>query len=51
MATYFKSLLYAEPYDWLYTTVAQPNAAGRSLAQPRGRVRAVHVRVYFSCND
>ncbi|KAF8194646.1 mala s 12 allergen [Pholiota molesta] len=38
MATYFQSLLYAEPYDWLYTTVAQPNAAGRNLAQPRGRL-------------
>ncbi|KAF8159179.1 mala s 12 allergen [Crassisporium funariophilum] len=36
--TYYNSLLGAAPYDWTYTTVPQPNANGRTMAQPRGRV-------------
>ncbi|KAF4611180.1 hypothetical protein D9613_007287 [Agrocybe pediades] len=36
--TYFNSLLGKAPYDWVYSTVAQKNANGRVMSQPRGRV-------------
>ncbi|KAF9477068.1 mala s 12 allergen [Pholiota conissans] len=36
--TYFQSLLYAPPYDWMYTTVPQSGTGNRAMAQPRGRV-------------
>ncbi|KAF9524382.1 hypothetical protein CPB83DRAFT_610154 [Crepidotus variabilis] len=37
-ATYYQSLLNAEPYDWLYKTIPQPNAKNREIVQPRGKV-------------
>lgn len=35
--TYYDGLL-GSSYDWQFTTVAQPNANGRSLSWPRGKV-------------
>ncbi|KAF9035616.1 mala s 12 allergen [Panaeolus papilionaceus] len=36
--TYYNSLLGSMPYDWTYSTVPQPNAGGRNMNQPRGRL-------------
>ncbi|PPQ84055.1 hypothetical protein CVT24_007932 [Panaeolus cyanescens] len=36
--TYYNSLLGSMPYDWTYQTVPQPNAGGRRMSQPRGRL-------------
>jgi len=37
--TYYQSLVSSAPYDWLYTSTPQTNMGGRSIRQPRGRVR------------
>ena len=37
--TYYQSLVNTAPYDWLFTSTPQTNLGGRSVIQPRGRVR------------